>query len=118
MAKDRLEAITHWKKVFSEQKASGQKVLAFCQKAQISKWQYYYWKRFIRDISDAPKKEICGQIPVREFFEVRTSELGEKSTGTADAVEISIGPVSLFYRTTTDRELFRTVVTVLLEVAR
>ncbi len=55
---------------------------------------------------------------MREFFEVRTPELDQQPTVTADAVEISIGPVSLLYRSTTDRELFRTAVSVLLEVAR
>jgi hypothetical protein len=118
MAKDRSEAITHWKKVFAEQAASGQKVITFCQKAKISKWQYYYWKQCIRNISGEQKTGNSRQIPVRDFFEVRTPETGEKPIATADAVEISIGSVSLFYRSTTDRELFRTVVTVLLEVAR
>lgn len=118
MAKDKSEAIEHWKKVFAEQAASGQKVITFCQKTEISKWQYYYWKRCIRNSSGEPKTGSSRQIPVRDFFEVRTPETGEKPTGTADAVEISIGSVSLFYRSNTDRELFRSVVTVLLEVAK
>jgi hypothetical protein len=112
------EAITYWKKVFDEQAASELQVVAFCQKSNISKSKYYYWKRRVGNIS-CKTKDICsGKLKVPEFIEVQNPAFVQKGQNEAfaNAVEIRIGLTSLFYRSDTDRDLFKTVVSLLIEV--
>ena len=120
MTNSRVERIIHWRKVFSEHEASGLNVAIFCQRAHISKYQYYYWKQRVNNNPVAVQNESESTFEARDFIQVSTFDLvrkhGHETTG-SKAVEIRIGSISLLFRSDTDRELFKTAVSVIIEVA-
>jgi hypothetical protein len=120
MAKGSDEKTTHWTKVFTEQAVSGLNVVAFCKKIAISKWQYYYWKRRVSDLTYNAKENHPGRLKTQDFIEVLPLDFDQKrqNKNFADAVEMKIGSVLIFFSSDTDRELFKTAVSVLIEVAK
>lgn len=114
------EAITYWKKVFEEQAASELHVVAFCQKNNISKSNYYYWKRRVGKLSCKTIENCSGKLQAREFIEVQNpaSVQKEQNEYFGNTVEIRVGSIAVIYRVDTDRELLKTAISVLIEVAR
>ena len=118
MAKGKIEAITHWKKVIAEQLASGLTIVTFCKKINILKSTYYYWKRRIKNLPGASKASASGK-KTRDFLEVRMIDNNSHYKKNTDgSVEIKIGSASIYYTIDTDRELFKEAASVLFEVVR
>ena len=118
MTNSRAERMIHWEKVLSEHEASGLNVGSFCQTAHISKCQYYYWKRRVKNQAGAVHDEPKRTSEVQEFIQVPAFDLVRKRVPeTAEAVEVRIGSISLVFRSGTDRELFKTAVSLVIEVA-
>jgi len=120
MTNSRLERIIHWRKVFSEHETSDLNVTAFCQWANISKCQYYYWKRRIKNNPGAVQNKPTNTSEIPEFIQVPTLNIVRKHVHetAANAVEVRVGLISLLFHSDTDRELFKTAVSLVIEVAR
>lgn len=118
MTNSRAERIIHWEKVLSEHEASGLNIGSFCQTANIAKSQYYYWKRRVKEHRGTIHNDATIASEAREFIQVPAFDLVRKRVPeTADAVEVRIGSISLVFRSGTDRELFKTAVSLVIEVA-
>lgn len=58
------EARAKWREWVSEQSQSGQSVAVYCHERGLRQWQFYEWRKRLRD-SDAPKfVEVAVKPPV------------------------------------------------------
>jgi hypothetical protein len=53
MGHDREEASQRWRELLSAQQASGQSIAAYCRAHDVRAWQFYEWKKRLRQ-SEAP----------------------------------------------------------------
>jgi hypothetical protein len=75
------EAWTKWRGLVSEQSESGQSVAAFCEERGLRAWQFYEWKKRLRE-SEAAK-----------FVEVQIASPAEPvrpAGGRSSAIEIRL----------------------------
>jgi hypothetical protein len=49
MRQDMSEARAKWRELICEQSQSGQSVSAFCRERELRVWQFYEWKKRVRD---------------------------------------------------------------------
>jgi hypothetical protein len=81
MRSGRDEARAKWQELVSEQIRSGQSVAVYCRERGLRQWQFYEWKKRLRD-SDAP-----------EFVEVAvepTSEIAQRPWKQGSAIEVRL----------------------------
>jgi hypothetical protein len=52
------EALRKWQEVVSEQQQSGKSAATFCRERDLRVWQFYEWKKRLRDAEAAPFVEI------------------------------------------------------------
>jgi hypothetical protein len=60
-----------WRGLISEQRQSGQKVAAFCRDRGLREWQFFAWKKRLREAEAAQFVEV----------EVRPAEAARRPTG-------------------------------------
>lgn len=48
MGHDRTEASQRWRGLISAQEASGQSIAAYCREHDVRAWQFYEWKKRLR----------------------------------------------------------------------
>jgi len=53
MGHDRGETSRRWRELLSAQQASGQSIAAYCREHDVRAWQFYEWKKRLRQ-SEAP----------------------------------------------------------------
>ena len=49
MRQGRAEAWSKWRELISEQNQSGQSAAVFCRERDLRVWQFYEWKKRLRD---------------------------------------------------------------------
>lgn len=54
----RAEAWAKWRDVISEQQQSGKSVAEFCRERDLRVWQFYEWKKRLRESEAAPFVEV------------------------------------------------------------
>ena len=54
MSPDKAEAWAKWRSLVAEQNASGQSIARFCIERGLSSWQFYAWKKRLREAEAAP----------------------------------------------------------------
>ena len=52
------EARAKWREVIFEQQQSGKSVAAYCQERGLRAWQFYEWKKRLRESEAAPFVEV------------------------------------------------------------
>jgi transposase-like protein len=67
MRADKAEERKKWRGLVSEQKQSGQSVVMFCREHVLREWQFYAWKKRLREGETA------------QFVEVQVKSAGEVS---------------------------------------
>lgn len=81
MRSGRDEARAKWRELVSEQSRSGQSVAVYCRERGLRLWQFYEWKKRLRD-SDA-----------RQFVEVAVqpcAEIAQRSAAQGGAIEVRL----------------------------
>src|SRR5260370_41487242 len=58
MRRGMAEAWTKWRGLVSEQSESGQSVAAFCEERGLRAWQFYEWKKRLRESEGAKFVEV------------------------------------------------------------
>lgn len=110
MSFTRNEDRTHyWAKVFTEQKSSGLNVTEYCEVTEIKKSQFYYWQRKLNPIESNSNKDDAESC----FIELPVTP---QESGENDFISIEIGSFSINYYHRTNRDLFKRVVSLLLEI--
>jgi hypothetical protein len=59
------EAWTKWRELVSEQSQSGQSVAAFCGEPGLRAWQFYEWKKRLRESEGARYVEVQIAAPAQ-----------------------------------------------------
>ena len=54
----RAEAWAKWRDVISEQQQSGKSAATFCRERDLRVWQFYEWKKRLRESAAAPFVEV------------------------------------------------------------
>jgi len=97
--------LTHWMQVLQECKASGQNITEFCQSREISKNQYFYWQRKLRE-------EACAKLAIQEgtsnLAPVGWMQLGQEKEMTS-TLDIKISGCYITVNPKTDSELLQKV---------
>jgi hypothetical protein len=76
------EAKTKWRELISEQRQSGKSVAAFCGERSLRAWQFYEWKKRLREHRSA------------KFVEVKIAaapELARPAEARSSSIEIRLG---------------------------
>jgi hypothetical protein len=63
MRQEKPEAWTNWGGLVSEQSQSGQSVAVFCRERGLHAWQFYEWKKRLRDSESAKFVEVRVAAP-------------------------------------------------------
>jgi hypothetical protein len=63
MRQEITEAKTKWLELVSEQSQSGQSVAAFCHERGLRAWQFYEWKKRLRESETAKFAEVQVAAP-------------------------------------------------------
>ena len=101
--------IQEWKKVIEDRIASGLTAKEYCQRMGITKDQYYYWQRLVREEALEEMKRPSEGSRFAELSIPTTSEIIQSEA--TSAVTINIGKCSI---TVQDKESLKTVGEVLL----
>ena len=81
MRSGRDEARSKWMELVSEQSRSGQSVSAYCREHGLRVWQFYGWKKRLRD-SDAPQfVEVAVKPP---------AEIAQQPSQQGGAIEVRL----------------------------
>jgi hypothetical protein len=59
------EARTKWRELVSEQSQSGKSVAAFCDERGLRAWQFYEWKKRLREFEAAKFVEVQVAVPAK-----------------------------------------------------
>lgn len=80
MRRDRRKAWTKWRKLVTGQVGSGQSVAVYCRERGLGAWQFYAWKKRLRE-AEAGK-----------FVEVKLANTErEKKSGAGTTIEVRLG---------------------------
>ena len=82
MREDRQTAWDKWRVLVSEQAGSGQSVSAFCRERGVPLWQYFAWKKRL-------KQTAAGQFVAVEVR--RGEEPGQRTGAYSPAIEVRLG---------------------------
>jgi hypothetical protein len=99
------EARAKWRELVSEQSRSGQSVAAYCRERGLRLWQFYEWKKRVRDY-DAPRFVEVAVQPAAELSQSRSQH--------GSAIEVRLGKGrSLLVERGFDANHFRALLAVL-----
>ena len=103
MQERRSEAWARWRRLLSRQSASGQSAAAFCRQYEVSQWQFYAWRKRLR------------QAGARSFVEVQLAAGAAPAAAPATrAIEIRLaGEIRVWVEPGFDAEHLRAVVAAL-----
>ena len=82
--------LEHWKRVISECQASGIQGKQWCLQNNVSKDQYYYWLRKVREMTVETLSLSDGSLPATEDVSFRRLEVKTPARGFAPAVIIHL----------------------------
>ena len=110
------KAIEFWTSAIREQAESGLTASEYCQLIEKSTYQFYYWKRRVRD--DATKMYGTTEGETSGFVEIQSARIGSRIRDTlSEYVDIRVGSFSIRFTEHTDRALFKAAASALLEIA-
>ena len=103
MSRRRAEEWAKWRGLVSEQSQSGRSVAAFCRERSLREWQFYEWKKRLRNAEAA------------QFVEVRPVEGAVRSSAARNhAIEVRLaGGRSVMVETGFDASHLRALLAVL-----
>jgi hypothetical protein len=103
MRQRRQQAWAKWRGLISEQGGSGQSIAAFCRERGVPEWEFFAWKKRLRQAAAQP------------FVEVQLVEpIPEQSTAPACAIEVALaGGRRVFVEPGFDPDHLRAVVAAL-----
>jgi transposase-like protein len=81
--------LTKWSEIIREQKASGESIHAWCAANGVTKQQYFYWQRQLREIAceSLVLQQESLQHPVPTFTEITTP----RDVSTTGTITVRIG---------------------------
>lgn len=77
MGQPKEEEWARWRELVSEQLASGKSVAAFCRERDLREWQFYEWKRRLRQADTGKFVEV--EVAGSEAPEASTPSASERS---------------------------------------
>ena len=89
LVKSRLK-LEHWRQLIDECQSSGMQVKQWCIQNNISKDQYYYWLRKVRETTVENLPVNAEMISVKESVTFKPLEVKAPSTGFAPSVTIHL----------------------------
>lgn len=110
------EAIGFWAEAIREQGESGLTVAEYCQLIEKSPYQFYYWKRRVRN--DATKTYSMTKLETRDFIEIPRARFAPRTMeALSDYVDIQVGSFTIRFTERTDRSVFTMAASILQEIA-
>ena len=103
--------LSQWAKIVQARQESGQTIKDFCQAMEISKSQYFYWQRKLRNLACtelALQDETLDTTP-NGWIQVTSAQAQQ----TKKALKIEIGGFQINVDTETDLELLKNICRVL-----
>lgn len=89
MRQRRAEAWAKWRGLVAEQSGSGEGVAVFCRERGLPAWQFFAWKRRLREAEASHSGESAESV-ARDFVEVKLAAPGVAAAG-GGAIELRLG---------------------------
>ena len=87
--------LEHWRRLIAECQASGMQVKQWCIQNNVSKDQYYYWLRKVREISVECLPVSRNELPAKEHVDFKRLEVQAPVTAMTPAVIVHLPQVTI-----------------------
>ena len=90
--------LAQWAQIIQERTESGQRINAFCENKGISRFQYYYWLRVLRETACERAEQlqkIAQGLAVPAFTEVKLSDELMPRQEAGGKIQVEVGPCKI-----------------------